>query len=93
MNLNFFLWFEWLPVSGQACFLSFLLSQQKQSIFHPFVIPERFLTTTGVKALGSEDCVFMKLRIQQINWTLLRSDRADKCENEKSYIFATSLGS
>ena len=71
----------------QACFLSFLMSQQKLLIFHPFVIPERFLTTAGVRVLGSEDCVFMKLRIQQINWTLLRSDRADKCE--KSYIFAT----
>lgn len=59
------LWFEWLPVSGQACFLSFPMSQQKQLMFHPFIIPERFLSTAGVRALGSEDCVFMQLRIPQ----------------------------
>lgn len=90
MNLNVF--------CGLSGYLSqdkpaspLLMCQQKQLIFHPFIIPERFLTTTGVKALGSEDCVFMKLRIQEINWTLPRLDRAAKCE--KTYIFATSLRS
>lgn len=49
------LWVEWLPVSGQACFLSFLMAQQKQLILHPIIILERLLTTTGIKAVGSED--------------------------------------
>lgn len=49
------LWVEWLPVSGQACFLSFLVAQQKQLILHPIIIPETLLTTTGVKPVGSED--------------------------------------
>lgn len=71
------LWFEWLPVSGQACFLFSLVSAEAINfIYNSREIPHHYSTQSS----GSEDCDFTMLRIQQINWILLRSGKADKGE-------------
>lgn len=67
----------WMSCARTSLLPLFSLSQQKQLI--SFIIPE-IPHHYSTRSSGSEDCGFTILRSQQINWMVLRSGRADKCE-------------